>query len=151
LKIKLIGRVDPLILESIAQYGIDDFFIHIPFTPHSEVLHLLTSAQILLLPIDDFDGAKWVLTGKLFEYMASRRPVLCIGPTDGDAAMLIKETGIGETFEFNDREGLMNYLIKQHSLYLLKELKPNKNSNVSQYSRRELTRKLAMLLDEISL
>jgi len=151
LKIKLIGRVDPLILESITKYGINEFFIHIPFTPHNEVLHFLKSAQILLLPIDNFDGAKWVLTGKLFEYMASKRPVLCIGPLDGDAASLIKETGIGETFGFDDREGLRNYLINQYNLYLLNELKWEGNSNVNKYSRRELTGKLAKLLDEISL
>lgn len=150
LKIKLIGRVDLSILDSIAHYGIDEFFIHIPFIPHNEVLHFLKSAQILLLPIDDFDGAKWVLTGKLFEYMASRRPVLCIGPLDGDAASIINETGIGETFGFDDREGLMSYLIRQYDLYLANKLELEKNSDVSMYSRRELTRKIAQLLDEIS-
>lgn len=103
-----------------------------------------------MLPIDDFDGSKWVLTGKLFEYMASKRPVLCIGPPDGNAATIIKETGIGETFAFDDQNGLMNYLIKQYELYRINELKLEKGSDVTQYSRRELTRKLAHLLDEIS-
>lgn len=151
LKVKLIGRVDTSILESIEEYGIDEFLIQVPFKPHNEVVQFLNSAQILLLPIDDFEGSKWVLTGKLFEYMASKRPVLCIGPTDGNAATIIEETGIGETFEFYDQNGLMDYLIKKHELYKLNELKCKKNADVTKYSRRELTRNLAKLLDEISL
>jgi glycosyltransferase involved in cell wall biosynthesis len=149
LKVKLIGRIDPFVLASIDQNDIGEFFEQIPFKPHNEVIKFLNSAQILLLPIDDFEGSRWVLTGKLFEYMASKRPVLCIGPTDGDAAMVIKETGIGETFAFDNQNGLFNYLIKKHDLYLVNELEREKNADVTKYSRRELTRKLAQLLDEI--
>lgn len=149
LKVKLIGRIDPFVLASIEQNDIGEFFEQIPFKPHNEVIKFLNSAQILLLPIDDFEGSRWVLTGKLFEYMASKRPVLCIGPTDGDAAMVIKETGIGETFAFDNQNGLFNYLIKKHDLYLVNELEREKNADVTKYSRRELTRKLAQLLDEI--
>ncbi len=150
LKIKLVGRIDGTVLESINKFELNDLLIQLPFKPHSEAIQFLRSAQILLLPIDEFDGSKWVLTGKLFEYMASGRPVLCIGPTDGDAAGVIKETGIGETFDFDDSEGLVSYLIKQHHLFLSNELKLNKHAGVANYSRRELTRKLALLLDEIS-
>jgi glycosyltransferase involved in cell wall biosynthesis len=150
LKVKLIGRIDPFVLASIEQNDIGEFFEQIPFIPHNEVINFLNSAQILLLPIDNFEGSRWVLTGKLFEYMASKRPVLCIGPTDGDAAMIIKETGIGETFAFDDQNGLFNYLIKRHDLYLVNELEREKNADVTKYSRHELTRKLAQLLDEIS-
>lgn len=150
LKIKLVGRVDSTVLESINKFELNDFLIQISFKPHNEAIQFLKSAQILLLPIDEFDGSKWVLTGKLFEYMAAGRPVLCIGPTDGDAAGVINETGIGETFDFDDSDGLVNYLLKQHHLFLANELKLNKHTGVASYSRRELTRKLALLLDEIS-
>jgi glycosyltransferase involved in cell wall biosynthesis len=150
LKIKLVGRIDPAILDSIEAFHIKEFVEEIPFKPHAEAVQFLKSAHILLLLIDDFDGSKWVLTGKLFEYMASGRPVLCIGPTDGDASKVIGETGIGNTFGFEDCDGLVAYLIDQHNLYLSNELKLNKHTSVAAYSRRELTRKLAQLLDEIS-
>jgi glycosyltransferase involved in cell wall biosynthesis len=150
LRIKLIGRIDSSIIESINHHELGEYLLQIPFIPHNEVVRNLKSAQILLLPIDDFDGAKWVLTGKLFEYLAAKRPVLCIGPTDGDAAKIIRETEVGETYGFLDQPGVSEYLLRQHKLYLSNELKINSTLTVNKYSRRELTRNLATLLNEIS-
>ena len=55
------------------------------------------------------------MTGKLFEYLASSRPVLMIDPTDGDAAIILKETGGGFAAEFKDE-----VIIRQHLEHLFK-------------------------------
>ncbi|MBL7870504.1 MAG: glycosyltransferase family 4 protein [Cyclobacteriaceae bacterium] len=150
LKIKLIGRVEQTILDSIVRNGLTEFLIQIPFVPHNEVGKYLQSAHVLLLPIDNFEGSKWVLTGKLFEYLASRRPVLCIGPTDGDAAKLLAETGVGETFGFEDKQGIIDFLVRHYNTFLSGKREVPDEGKIKNYSRRELTRQLSKLLDEIS-
>lgn len=150
IKIKLVGRVEQSILDSIDEFGLKPNLIQVDYVPHNKVVEYLKSAQILLLPIDDFEGAKWVLTGKLFEYLASSRPVLCIGPKEGDAAKVLAETGLGDTFEFDDLAGLRIYLINQFERYKKNTLFIEKNTSINKYSRRGLTERLAALLNEIS-
>jgi len=150
LEIKLIGRVDQVVLDSISKNQLDQYLNLISFIPHAEAIRHLKSAQVLLLPIDNFEGSKWVLTGKLFEYLATRRPILCIGPSDGDAAALLEEVKAGETFDYDNHQAVVSYLKKQFELYQAGKLGSNTAGNVDMYSRRELTKKLANLLNEIS-
>ena len=149
IKIKLLGRVDETVLKSIQKNGLHDFVQLIPFVPHPELVTHLQSAQVLLLPIDNFEGAKWVLTGKLFEYLAAQRPVLCIGPVDGDAAEIIYETGVGEIFDFEDVAGIKKYMVTAFGLYEKNSL-TLENPQIGRYSLQGLTQKLADILNHIS-
>jgi hypothetical protein len=68
-----------------------------------------TSALLLIIP--DHQSSRSIITGKLFEYLASGKPVICLGPVDGDAAGILQETGHGKTFNYDDSEGISEYLI----------------------------------------
>jgi len=74
---------------------------------------------------------------------------LCLGPRDGDAAQVLGETGVGETFEFDDINGLRMYLINKYELYRTSALLV-KSKNINKYSRLGLTERLATLLNEIT-
>ena len=50
------------------------------------------------------------LTGKMFEYLALKRPILGIGPVDGDAAAILNETGAGKMFDYADEAGIRQFL-----------------------------------------
>ena len=65
--------------------------------PYRESLAAQRSAHALLF-IDWMDPrAEGVLTGKLFEYLASGRPILCIGNrSDTEAARILEECKAGE-------------------------------------------------------
>ncbi len=52
-----------------------------------------------------------IITGKVFEYLQSKRPIIGIGPVNGDLAEILKETGAGEMFDFKDVESLKQSLI----------------------------------------
>ena len=64
----------------------------------------------MLLIIPDHHSNKSIITGKLFEYLASARPILCIGPPDGDAADIIETAGNGKCAAYNDMEGIIRLL-----------------------------------------
>ncbi len=149
LKIRLIGKVDSSVLQSINENNLKIYFEHIPYLAHGDVISELKSTQLLLLPIDNFEGAKWVLTGKLFEYLAARRPILCIGPLDGDAAAVIAECGAGLTFDFEDFSGLKKQLLHYFQLFEEHKLIVN-GSSIDIFSRRKLTEKLAAIFNEIT-
>jgi glycosyltransferase involved in cell wall biosynthesis len=97
----------------------------------------MSDASLLLLIIPDHKSNKSILTGKLFEYIASGKPVICLGPVDGDAAGIIRSTGAGKTFDYNDAGAISNFLMQAVSN------PPHPvRSEILKYSRKELTRQI---------
>ena len=107
----------------------------------------MRNAQVLLLCI--FEQTKFVLTGKLFEYLASKRPIFCIGPIDGDAAAILKETSAGITFSFDNKIGIKQYLIDLYEKFKAEELRDVENNSMK-FSHRELIKGIVSQLNEIA-
>ena len=135
LTINLIGQVDQSVVGDIRKFGLTNNTQFIPHVPHDEVLRWQQSSQVLLLLVNNSPNAKGIITGKLFEYIASGRPILCIGPEDGDAAKIINEVKAGTTVGFEDKERMKEVLRNLYQRYLTKELTNNSLTNVQQYSR----------------
>jgi glycosyltransferase involved in cell wall biosynthesis len=77
---------------------------------HSEAVKEVLSASLLLLLIPEHKSSRVILTGKLFEYIATGKPVLSIGPVDGDAVDLVNTLSNGKAVDFNDSDGLTNFI-----------------------------------------
>ena len=58
--------------------------------------------------VNNTPNAKGIITGKIFEHMASSRPTLVIGPKDGDVAKIANDCNAGEICEFKDDSTLKN-------------------------------------------
>lgn len=69
------------------------------YLPHAESVALLQGADALLLLIPELPNNRGILTGKLFEYLGSGRPIWGFGPVDGDANAILRETRSGALFE----------------------------------------------------
>ena len=69
------------------------------YLPHAESVALLQGADALLLLIPELPNNRGILTGKLFEYLGSGRPIWGFGPVDGDANAILRETHAGALFE----------------------------------------------------
>lgn len=147
LKTKLIGQVDQSVVRSIADSNLQDNVEVIPYMPHDQVLQLQQTSQVLLLLINNTPNAKGILTGKLFEYLASGRPILCLGPEDGDAAKIINETQSGQTIDFNNKEKIKETIKNYFQQYMGTGLPSNKSQEIEKYSRKALAEKFANLLD----
>lgn len=102
------------------------------------------SRLLLLIEINSLE-TRGIIPGKLFEYLNSRRPILAIGPDKWDAEQILKETGAGISFSYNDEKELKDTILIQYKAFKAKE--PNFTSgNIAQYSRKNLTAKLASVL-----
>ena len=113
----------------------------IPYSDHSAAIRYMLDTSALLLIIPDHHSSRSIITGKLFEYLASGKPIICLGPADGDAAQILEETGHGKTFNYNDSEGIAEYL-----QILVSNPEITEKVSPSIYSRENLVKRLIALL-----
>ena len=106
-------------------------------------------ASLLLLLINDTPNAKLILTGKIFEYMASNTPIVCIGPVDGDAANIIRNKKCGEVFDFNEIRSLKKHLEDAYKKFRRNNLVSD-CQNTDEFERKNLTGKMAEVLSHIT-
>lgn len=139
--LRFIGTVSPEQKEIIRLKTGDSFLEFIPYVDHSEAVKFMLGTTVLLLIIPDHQSNRSIITGKLFEYIASMKPILCVGPSDGDAAEILKESGHGMAFSYNDIKGISDYL---ETLASGSSIAEKKSPEV--FSRRELTGKIIPLL-----
>lgn len=149
LKIRIAGQVDSSVTESIKAYQLIDNLEYLGVVPHSKALELQKSSQVLLLVVNNTPNAKGIVTGKFFEYLAAGKRVLAIGPTDGDLADILAETGAGDVVDFSDIDKAVNVLNRYFKLFAEGKLTPERKG-IEKYSRKELTGQLARILNEIS-
>lgn len=148
LVIHLIGKVDYTVLRSITESGLEDNLKKQDHIPHYQVFPLLKQASVLLLVINDSQNAGSILTNKFYEYLSAGRPILGIGPEDGDAAFILNRSGGGRMIDYNNRKELHDHIIDLYNRYKSGKLITNVR-NISQYNRRNLTAELAALLDSV--
>ena len=143
LEIKLIGKVDYSVLQSIKDFGLDTYVKKIDYVPHNEVIKHQKSSKLLLLMVNNTPNAKGIVTGKVFEYMASKRPILAIGPKDGDLGEILSKTSTGVVCDYENVENLSS------TIWSIFKDDIKFENNISSYSRVELTDKLVSLLNDM--
>ena len=146
--VNLVGNVDGEVSESTSNLGIsNNVFIH-QGVSNLESLKLQSKSQILLLLINDTPNAKGILTGKFFEYLSVARPILCLGPKNGDAAELLKKTNAGVIFSPGEHDLLKEELSLMYQKYKQGRLSLE-NTKVDEYSRKNLAQQFAMHLQSV--
>lgn len=143
LEIKLVGKIDIYIKEQLQLFGLTQYVNKIDYLAHTEVLIEQQKSKVLLLLINSTKNAQGILTGKFYEYLASHRPILAIGPTNGELADVIEKSNSGIICDFNDELALEKSIL----IFFKGEEKVRNMKEVNKYSRKELTRQLCLILD----
>ena len=136
LEIRLAGKVDTAITEAIRARGLGPNLVDLGYLPHDETVREQRAADILLLPLRREPEYAKVLPGKIFEYLAARRPVLGIGQSDGAAARILRDAGAGDMFDWDEQDALLAFLDATHP----------QTTDIGKYSRRALTAQLTKIL-----
>ena len=140
--LKFIGRQDEKSRNLLRRFSSNLDIVVTDYIPKSEIVGELINADILLLVIPEIDNNKGILTGKLFDYLGAGKPILCIGPTEGDAAQILREASAGQVFSYSDFKGLDRVL---HS-WLLKNQFSSDSNEIQRYSRKVQAGDIANLL-----
>lgn len=145
LEIKLIGKVDQSVIQLIDEIRLKQNLKLISYLPHDEVVKSQLTSQLLYLPINNVPAAKGIITGKVFEYLQAKRPILAIAPTNGDLALILNETNAGKVVNFDDEKSLKNVVKDYYQHYQQHNLLVN-STNYQQYHRKNLTYQLSELI-----
>jgi glycosyltransferase involved in cell wall biosynthesis len=146
LGIEFIGEVHPAFRAEVNADGIMSRYT--AFTgnvPRDELMERYGDSALLLLVLHGYRDAEGYLPGKLFEYIATGFPVLGVGPPDGDAAALLKESGAGTMIAADDTMAIEQYVLDVYAAWKKGDVWRN-DTPPATYSRRELTRRMAELL-----
>lgn len=140
LRLRFIGEVPDEIKRALQDTGHACEFTG--YLPHDAALQQAGGCAILLLVIPRVADNAGIVTGKVFEYLALQRPILGIGPVEGDAAAILAETGAGQMFDYADEHGMRQFL----SEALIGQIRP-KGVSSTLYSRKAQAEQLEQLLD----
>jgi len=138
--LQFVGKVDANVQKDISK-ELGHRAIFKGFVPHSESINTLLSSDILLLVIPVIKDNEGILTGKLFEYIGSGVPILCLGPTHGDAAEIITHAEAGTTYDYSDTLGIASFINNVNKSRHINTCKKKED-----YSREGLTKELCKYL-----
>jgi len=146
IEINFYGNIHRSIIEKIDSFGLKNKIIINTYIPHIEAIKIMKDSEILLLVIPDVKNNELIVTGKLFEYLATQNYILGIGPSNSDVVKILKETNCGKMFGYD--ENLKDILINQVHNWEKGDTLSTNIKVIQNYSRKVLTEKLAKLLDQ---
>jgi hypothetical protein len=149
LRLRLVGKVDREVYAAIEEAGLRDNVVDLGYCDHLTAVREQLAASVLILPLRNDPEYRPILPGKLFEYLASRRPVLGIGQEDGAMARVLADTGAGITADWDNLDAMRAFIDKAWEQHKAGGVPPVAG-DIARFSRRNLTRELAALLERVS-
>jgi len=146
-QLNLVGTVSEETLHSLEQFGLARFVNIAGYVGHKEAIGFQRRSQVLLLIEVDSEETRCIIPGKLFEYMASNRPIIAIGPSGSDVEKIIKETNCGAYFNYSDYDTLKKTILAHFEAFQNNDLQSH-SIGIQKYHRRELTKQLASLIEK---
>ncbi|WP_317191385.1 glycosyltransferase family 4 protein [Hymenobacter guriensis] len=146
LRLRFVGKVSPGLQQQVAEAGLQAQTEFVPFVPHDESVGYLLRSTVLLMAIPDVTNNLAILPGKVFEYLAAKKPILCVGPLGSDADTLLTECGAGRALPYDDYAGMLARLERLATQWLQHPNLDLPTQQHANYSRRALTAQLAGLL-----
>ena len=145
------GPVNTEIRQSIEEYGLTNHTQYEDFVKHDVAVDKMISSNLLYLPIPQAENNQLILTGKIFEYMASHTPILSVGPLDGNAAQTLEDCERGPMYAYEDKDGIKTMIKSEFQHWASHQGLSRKevSTQYTQYERKQLTKKYAELLTSI--
>ncbi len=111
LKLQFVGKRDELLEKKLLNLNSSKLIVElVSSVSHTESIEFLKMADALLLGIPDMKDNEGIITGKIFEYLAAKKPIIGIGPPDGDAAKILSETDSGNMLNYSDKSAIKDLL-----------------------------------------
>jgi glycosyltransferase involved in cell wall biosynthesis len=119
------------------------------YVSHSEAIRAVMESDINLIarPVDR--KASYNVPGKLFEYLAAKRPILAVAPRDGEIARIVESTGAGIVLSQGDVEELSDALGRAIPVLAEAGGAAPDAAAVDRFERMNLTGRLARVFDEV--
>lgn len=150
LELKFAGAVSDEVKESLSEFNLDENSKFLGYVSHSEALKLQNESQVLLLVEINSAETRAIIPGKLFEYLAAKRPIIALGPNKSDIEAIVDETKSGRFFDYSEDKELKNEILRLYEQYKTGDLQVA-SEGVDRFSRRQLTKQMSALIKDVSL
>lgn len=138
------------LIDDLKKYKMDGFIKLFGLISRESAIEKQRQSHLLLLLTWNDSREKGIYTGKIFDYLAARRPILSIGDVSGTVAeQLLKETRSGVHCSTDED-------IKQVLINTYNEFKRHNDvsfhgnlSAIDQYSHREMAQKFSRILNKL--
>ena len=145
LRLCLAGKVSDEVLTSLQKWQLTDYLDLKGYISHTEAIALQRQSQLLLLLEINHPKTEGIIPGKLFEYMASQRPILALGYKQWDVKDIIAQTQTGITLSLTDTQAIREALTHYYTLYKSQQLHAHPTS-LETYHRKNLTKRLSEVI-----
>ena len=149
LELFITGNIDSSVIDSIHANGLGNNLHLSSFVAHQEAVQRMMSADILLFVIPKSVRNKLIITGKLFEYLATGNPILGIGPIDGDASEVLQDANRYPLSDYSDKENIKKQLLSAYQKWKNHESNRLEVGDIKRFSRKGLTEQLVNKLNKL--
>lgn len=144
----LVGKTDVDVLESINDAGLEEHVINKGYLDHTSAVKEQIKASVLILPIREEPETRAILPGKLFEYLASGKPILGIGTRDGAMAKVLEETSAGVIYNWEDGDEMKDFIESCWEQFT-KGIPVNEAKDIERFSRKRLTKEMVKIFNNL--
>ena len=125
-------------------------FQQLGYLDHQELNDIRRDSDLLLLLLSDSPAARGNYTGKLFEYLASNRPVLAIARPDNVAGQLVSRARAGRAVP-HDPDQIAGAIEACYRAWKVGRFQHDPDwAVIAQFSRNNLTKRLANIFDSLT-
>jgi len=147
-EVDIVGFCPASFVTSAKSLGLEEVVKFTGYISHAASVRHLLKADILWLCVAETE-AKSMMTGKLFEYLGSRKRIIASVPEKGGAAAVVRSLDAGVVVRPGDIDGLKRAIREFYGKWLRGEQIPEVSDRVNIYDRRLLAGELAKVLDEV--
>lgn len=151
LKLNFYGSLAEDVKQTIFDAGLQNHLVSHGYVSHQSALNAINEANILLLTNFDQEASKGIIPGKLFEYMATKNPIIAIGPKNADVERILDNTQSGGYFTHQEVDDIKKYILAIYNKWLVNpnvQLQTNE-IEVQKFNRRNLTAQLSKVIETL--
>jgi len=147
-KLKLVGKVSDVIVQRIKNICPWLSYELIGYVKQEEAIRHMMNSHLLFNSLAETPGSSYLISGKLMEYLASGRPVICLGDEGGDAALLMQKFPYCKVFSRSNINGIKNYMEELLSRFKQGNWCGHETENL-EFTRKNTTRELAEIIEKV--
>jgi glycosyltransferase involved in cell wall biosynthesis len=148
LKLNFIGDISDEVKNEIQINNLSENTEFFGYVSHKKAIEYQQKTQVLLLLIPNIANAQGILTGKLFEYLTTNRPIFAISPDNKDLEEILVQTNTGFMLDYKNELKIREAIEAMYHRYKKGFLGVDAK-NIDKYHRKQLTKELAIIIKSL--
>ena len=139
-----VGETNPEINNIVEDLGLSDHFVSVGYLSYYDTVSYMKGSNALILI---GSGQETEQTGKIFDYLGCKRPILALAAKKGGIADVVNEIEEISLTENEDPEKIANVILEIYKKH--QDNIPVERLNISKYLRTSLAGRLTTVFEEV--